>query len=131
MQQRKMYARRTNDFKDGKQDVKKRDRQSCRWSLNSIKTAKRSIQRSGLYEKTFYSIKWINMPRTQHTAKEIKANINQYDEENDINELKRKLKYKRERLKAVWEKVDWWWREYDRLLIEINQICDRIRELEF
>jgi hypothetical protein len=41
------------------------------------------------------------MPRTQHTAKEIKANINQYDEENDINELKRKLKYKRERLKAV------------------------------
>lgn len=131
MQQRKMYARRVNDFKDGKQDVKKRDRQSCRWSLNSIKTAKGSIQRSGLYEKTFYSIKWINMPRTQHTAKEIKANINQYDEENDINELKRKLKYKRERLKAVWEKVDWWWREYDRLLREINQICDRIRELEF
>lgn len=71
------------------------------------------------------------MPRTQHTAKEIKANINQYDEENDINELKRKLKYKRERLKAVWEKVDWWWREYDMLLREINQICDRIRELEF
>lgn len=46
----------------------------------------------------------------------------------DLEELKKKLNYKRARLRAVWEKMDAWTREYDKLLREIDVLVYEIKK---
>lgn len=46
----------------------------------------------------------------------------------NLEELKELLKYKRARLRAVWEKMDSWTREYDKLLKEIDDLVCKIKK---
>lgn len=47
-----------------------------------------------------------------------------------LEEKKELLDYKRVRLKVVWEKMDSYTREYDRLLREIDKLCYEIKNEE-
>ena len=67
------------------------------------------------------------MARNEYTAQKIKWNIVDYE---DIKVLKHKLEQKRERLKAIWEKMDVITREYDRLLKEIDDLVCKIKKHE-
>lgn len=70
------------------------------------------------------------MARNEYTAQNIKWNITNYKEDEDIGTLKRKLKQKRERLKAIWEKMDYITSYYDRLLKEIDDLVCKIKKHE-
>lgn len=70
------------------------------------------------------------MARNEYTAQNIKWNITDYKEEDDIEVLKRKLEQKRERLKAIWEKMDEITSYYDRLLKEIDDLVCKIKKHE-
>ena len=48
----------------------------------------------------------------------------------DLEEMKKELNYKRARLRAVWEKMDSWTREYDKLLREIDVLVYKIKKYE-
>lgn len=68
------------------------------------------------------------MARNEYTAQKIKWNIVDYNE--DIEVLKHKLEQKRERLKAIWEKMDYITSYYDRLLKEIDDLVCKIKKHE-
>lgn len=70
------------------------------------------------------------MARNEYTAQNIKWNITDYKEEDDIEVLKHKLEQKRERLKAIWEKMDYITSYYDRLLKEIDDLVCKIKKHE-
>lgn len=68
------------------------------------------------------------MARNEYTAQKIKWNIVDYNE--DIEVLKHKLEQKKERLKAIWEKMDYITSYYDRLLKEIDDLVCKIKKHE-
>ena len=70
------------------------------------------------------------MARNEYTAQNIKWNITDYKEEDDIEVLKRKLAQKRERLKAIWDKMDYITSYYDSLLKEIDDLVCKIKKNE-
>ena len=70
------------------------------------------------------------MARNEYTAQKIKWNIVDYNEDEDIEVLKHKLAQKRERLKAIWEKMDYITSYYDRLLKEIDDLVCKIKKHE-
>lgn len=70
------------------------------------------------------------MARNEYTAQNIKWNIIDYKEDEDIEVLKHKLEKKRERLKAIWEKMDEITSYYDRLLKEIDDLVCKIKKHE-
>ena len=47
-----------------------------------------------------------------------------------LEEYKEQLQYKKERLKAVWDKMDSRTREYDKLLKEIDDLVCKIKWIE-
>lgn len=47
-----------------------------------------------------------------------------------IEEIKKKLEYKRARIRAVWDKMDSRTKEYDKLLHDIDLICYVIQKHE-